>query len=93
MVIPAKPSSDLRSRLMSPGHMKRLSDADQKLLVSFVDLLSRTLELDPARRITPKESLSQSVPPRSVHLCCMIIDKLTGPCDHTPFYSPFLRTG
>jgi len=58
IVIPAKPSSDLRSRLMSPAHMKRLGDADQKLLVSFVDLLNRSLELDPARRITPKEALT-----------------------------------
>jgi serine/threonine-protein kinase PRP4 len=44
---------------MSSSQMKRLGEADQKLLSSFVDLLNKTLELDPARRITPKESLSQ----------------------------------
>jgi serine/threonine-protein kinase PRP4 len=52
----SKPTRDLRARLMPPASVK-LKDSENKLLVSFVDLLDRCLALDPARRITPKEAL------------------------------------
>ncbi|KAG5637187.1 hypothetical protein H0H81_005444 [Sphagnurus paluster] len=53
----AKPSRDLRARLMPPGSAK-LKDDENKMLTSFIDLLDRCLALDPARRITPREALA-----------------------------------
>ncbi|KAA1475862.1 kinase-like protein [Dentipellis sp. KUC8613] len=52
----AKPSRDLRARLM-PSASAQMKDDERKLLTSFVDLLDKCLALDPARRITPKEAL------------------------------------
>ncbi|KII89474.1 hypothetical protein PLICRDRAFT_109520 [Plicaturopsis crispa FD-325 SS-3] len=52
----AKPTRDLRSRLM-PSASVKLKDDENKLLMSFIDLLDKCLSLDPARRITPKEAL------------------------------------
>jgi serine/threonine-protein kinase PRP4 len=42
---------------MQPAQTKRLPEDDLRLLQSFVDLLNRSLELDPSKRITPKEAL------------------------------------
>ncbi|KZT19178.1 kinase-like protein [Neolentinus lepideus HHB14362 ss-1] len=53
----AKPSRDLRARLMPSTSAAKLKDDENRLLTSFVDLLDRCLMLDPARRITPKEAL------------------------------------
>ncbi|KAG7096532.1 hypothetical protein E1B28_003960 [Marasmius oreades] len=53
----SKPSRDLRSRVMPPASVK-MKDDENKLLLSFIDLLDRCLALDPARRITPKEALA-----------------------------------
>ncbi len=36
----------------------RLPADEARLLNNFVDLLGKTLELDPAKRLTPKEALS-----------------------------------
>lgn len=44
---------------MPPASVK-LKDDENKLLVSFIDLLEKCLMLDPARRITPKEALVHS---------------------------------
>ncbi|KAI9451287.1 kinase-like domain-containing protein [Russula earlei] len=52
----SKPTRDMRTRLMPPSSAQ-MKDDERKLLLSFVDLLDRCLALDPARRITPKESL------------------------------------
>ncbi|KAH7890126.1 kinase-like domain-containing protein [Phlebopus sp. FC_14] len=52
----AKPSRDLRARLMPPASVK-LKDDEMKLLTSFIDLLDKCLALDPQRRIAPKEAL------------------------------------
>ncbi|KNZ77914.1 Serine/threonine-protein kinase PRP4 like protein [Termitomyces sp. J132] len=53
----SKPTRDLRARLMPPASAK-LKDDENKLIVSFIDLLDKCLALDPARRITPKEALT-----------------------------------
>ncbi|SPO27497.1 related to mRNA splicing-associated serine-threonine protein kinase [Ustilago trichophora] len=52
-----KPSSDLRSRLLSGDAAKQLKGDELKLMNHFVDLLERCLELDPAKRIKPKDAL------------------------------------
>ena len=51
-----KPARDLRQRLMPP-HSVKLKDEENKLLLSFIDLLDKCLALDPSKRITPKEAL------------------------------------
>ncbi|KAG6840045.1 hypothetical protein C0991_009391 [Blastosporella zonata] len=55
----AKPSRDLRARLMPPASAK-LKDDENKLIVSFIDLLDKCLALDPTRRITPREALAHA---------------------------------
>lgn len=52
----SSPKRDLRSRLMPPTSVK-LKDDENKMLLSFIDLLDKCMALDPARRITPKEAL------------------------------------
>ncbi|GAA5883642.1 hypothetical protein JCM3774_005990 [Rhodotorula dairenensis] len=56
--IPAKPSADMRSRLMPSGVLRTLKDDEARLLTHFVDLLEKMLSLEPARRPTPKELLN-----------------------------------
>jgi serine/threonine protein kinase len=53
----SKPTRDLRARLMPPSSVK-LSDEENKLVASFIELLDRCLTLDPNRRITPREALA-----------------------------------
>ena len=50
----AKPTRDLRARLLPSS---KVSEDEQKLMLSFIDLLDKCLMLDPARRITPREAL------------------------------------
>lgn len=52
----SKPSRDLRARIM-PSASVKLKDEENKMLLSFIDLLDKCLALDPARRITPREAL------------------------------------
>ncbi|EJD06155.1 kinase-like protein [Fomitiporia mediterranea MF3/22] len=51
----AKPTRDLRARLLSSS--SRVNDEEDKLILSFIDLLDKCLMLDPSRRIMPKEAL------------------------------------
>lgn len=51
----AKPTRDLKARLIATT--AGLTDADVKLLNSFVDLLDRCLNLNPEKRMTPSEAL------------------------------------
>jgi serine/threonine-protein kinase PRP4 len=51
----AKPTRDLRTRLMS--NAKGMPDAEMKELASFVDLLDKCLGLNPEKRCTPMEAL------------------------------------
>ncbi|EGG09887.1 uncharacterized protein MELLADRAFT_34202 [Melampsora larici-populina 98AG31] len=57
--VPSKPSQTLQSRLM-PNHVtKKMQDSDVRLLGAFVDLLEKILNLEPSKRISPKEALNQ----------------------------------
>ena len=57
-VVLQKPVEDMRARLLPGDAARRLGDDELRLTQAFVDLLNRCLELDPARRITPKEALA-----------------------------------
>ncbi|KAF8635728.1 hypothetical protein AX15_000344 [Amanita polypyramis BW_CC] len=52
-----KPTRDLRARLM-PSSSVKLKDEENKMIVSFIDLLDKCLTLDPSRRISPREALA-----------------------------------
>lgn len=60
IALAVRPSNDLRMRLMAPAIVKSLNDAELKMLSNFVDLLSRCLETDPIKRITPRDALSHA---------------------------------
>ncbi|CAO1630583.1 unnamed protein product [Sympodiomycopsis kandeliae] len=53
--------NDLKNRLLPPNILKSLSKtSDQKelkMILNFVDLLNRMLELDPSKRILPNDAL------------------------------------
>ncbi|SPO34641.1 related to mRNA splicing-associated serine-threonine protein kinase [Pseudozyma flocculosa] len=53
-----KPTEDLRARLLPGNAAKRLREGELRLNNHFIDLLNRCLELDPSKRITPKEALA-----------------------------------
>jgi len=53
--VKAKPVRDLRSRLLPKG--KRMDEQERKEVELFLDLLEKTLALDPAKRITPNDAL------------------------------------
>ncbi|PWN21249.1 kinase-like protein [Microstroma glucosiphilum] len=57
VVLSTSPNNDLRSRLLSSSVVRGLTEDELRLTQHFVDLLGKTLELDPARRITPNEAL------------------------------------
>ncbi|TKY87838.1 hypothetical protein EX895_003419 [Sporisorium graminicola] len=55
-----KATSDLRSRLLPAEAAKQLKADELKTMNHFVDLLERCLELDPAKRIKPKDALEHA---------------------------------
>lgn len=59
--MPAKPSSDMKTRLMPLATVRKMQEDEVKLLSNFVNLLERALELDPSKRLTPKEALNVGV--------------------------------
>ncbi|SNX85584.1 related to mRNA splicing-associated serine-threonine protein kinase [Melanopsichium pennsylvanicum] len=55
-----KPTSDLRSRLLPGDAAKKLRVDEARTMNHLIDLLERCLELDPAKRIKPKEALEHA---------------------------------
>jgi serine/threonine-protein kinase PRP4 len=51
------PTSDLKTRMLPANAAKVMSTSDFRLTNSFIDLLNRILDLDPARRLTPNQAL------------------------------------
>ncbi|RKP22703.1 hypothetical protein SYNPS1DRAFT_19695 [Syncephalis pseudoplumigaleata] len=57
-VVITKPTRDLRQRLLSPQVLAGVRDEEERQLIhQFVDLLDKTLTLNPEKRITVKEAL------------------------------------
>lgn len=51
-------SKDLRSRLIPSSSVQlKMKDDELKQLLSLVDLLDKCLQLDPAKRLTPRDAL------------------------------------
>lgn len=51
-------SKDLRSRLVPSSSVQlKMKDDELKQLLSLVDLLDKCLQLDPAKRLTPRDAL------------------------------------
>jgi serine/threonine-protein kinase PRP4 len=54
----SKPTRDLRSRLLPPSSVQlKMKDDELKQLHNLIDLLDKCLQLDPARRLTPRDAL------------------------------------
>jgi serine/threonine-protein kinase PRP4 len=52
------PSRDIRSRILPSSNIQlKMKDDEIKQLTNFVDLLDKCLQLDPAKRITPRDAL------------------------------------
>ncbi|KAI9593919.1 kinase-like domain-containing protein [Syncephalis fuscata] len=57
-VVITKPARDLRQRLLSPQVLSGIRDEEERQLIhQFVDLLDKSLTLNPEKRLTVKEAL------------------------------------
>jgi len=49
---------DLRARILPPSSVQvKMKDDELKMMLNLVDLLDKCLQLDPVRRISPREAL------------------------------------
>ncbi|WVW82078.1 hypothetical protein I302_104083 [Kwoniella bestiolae CBS 10118] len=54
----SKATKDLRARLLPPSSVQlKMKDEELKQITNFVDLLEKCLQLDPSRRIAPRDAL------------------------------------
>ncbi|KAK8865750.1 hypothetical protein IAR55_000897 [Kwoniella newhampshirensis] len=54
----SKASKDLKARLLPPSSVQlKMKDEELKPMLNFVDLIDKCLQLDPTRRITPRDAL------------------------------------
>ncbi|WWD09187.1 hypothetical protein V865_007309 [Kwoniella europaea PYCC6329] len=54
----SKAAKDLRARLLPPSSVQlKMKDEELKQIQNFVDLLDKCLQLDPSRRIAPRDAL------------------------------------
>ena len=54
----SRATRDLKSRLLPPSSIQvKMKDDELKLLLSFVDLLEKCMQLDPVRRLSPRDAL------------------------------------
>jgi serine/threonine-protein kinase PRP4 len=54
----AKPTKDLRARLVPAANVQaKMKDDELKMMLDFVDLVDKCLNLDPAKRIAPRDAL------------------------------------
>jgi serine/threonine-protein kinase PRP4 len=52
------PTRDLRSRILPSSSVQvKMKEDELKPMLHFVDLLEKCLQLDPAKRITPRDAL------------------------------------
>lgn len=57
-LVVSKATRDLKSRLLPSSSVQvKMKDDELKLLLGFVDLLEKCLQLDPTRRLSPREAL------------------------------------
>ncbi|EIW72735.1 hypothetical protein TREMEDRAFT_25323 [Tremella mesenterica DSM 1558] len=54
----SKATKDLRSRLLPPSSVQvKMRDEELRMIQNLIDLLDKCLQLDPSRRITPRDAL------------------------------------
>jgi serine/threonine-protein kinase PRP4 len=54
----SKAVKDLRTRILPPSSVQvKMKDDELKMMLNLVDLLDKCLQLDPVRRISPREAL------------------------------------
>ena len=54
----SKATKDLRSRLLPSSSVQvKMKEDELKMLQNFIDLLQKCLQLDPTRRLSPRDAL------------------------------------
>lgn len=60
VMIPVRPSRDIKSRILNDEEKRRLAgnDEEMKIISAFIDLLEKALVLNPEKRLTIKEAFA-----------------------------------